>query len=430
MQARRRQPYLEIVALEKGTWTSYSACGIPYLVGGDVASVARPRGPHPAGVPRGAPHRRAPPARGGRDRRGQASGGRPRPPPPAHDPARLRPAPHRHRRPPHPARPPRHRRRPGPRRPDARRRQAAAGTGPDLGVPLGRRRGRRLHRAGDGGGLRALGRVRHRHRGQRPADGHARRRHGRSGCSSRCRASGIEVRLSSRVAAFEPGRVVLEDGGAVDADLVVLGLGVTPNSELAAAAGVSTGIRDALAVDRRQRTNLEGVYAAGDCCESWHLVSGRPVHIALGTVANKQGRVAGINLGGGYATFPGVVGTAITKVCSVEVARTGLTEREAAEANIGAEAVTIESTTHARLPARRRTDGGEARGRAGDRAAARRSDRRRRRRGQADRHRGHRPARCGCGSTRSSTSTSRTRRRSRACGIPIAVAARGLVDRV
>jgi NADPH-dependent 2,4-dienoyl-CoA reductase/sulfur reductase-like enzyme len=89
------------------------------------------------------------------------------------------------------------------------------------------------------------------------------------------------------------------------------------------------------------------VYAAGDCCESWHLVSGSPVHIALGTIANKQGRVAGINLGGGYATFPGVVGTAITKVCSVEVARTGLTEREAAAASIGAEAVSIESTTRA-----------------------------------------------------------------------------------
>ena len=59
-------------------------------------------------------------------------------------------------------------------------------------------------------------------------------------------------------------------------------------------------------------------------------MSGRPTHVALGTVANKQGRVAGINLGGGYATFPGVVGTAITKVCNVEVGRTGLTEREAA----------------------------------------------------------------------------------------------------
>jgi NADPH-dependent 2,4-dienoyl-CoA reductase/sulfur reductase-like enzyme len=162
------------------------------------------------------------------------------------------------------------------------------------------------------------------------------------------RGMGIDVRLDARVAGFEPGVVLVEgEGSTVEADLVVLGLGVTPNAELAAAAGVATGVRGALSVDRRQRTNLDGVYAAGDCCESWHLVSGRPVHVALGTVANKQGRVAGINLGGGYATFPGVVGTAITKVCSLEVARTGLTEVEAASSSIDAVAVTIEATTHA-----------------------------------------------------------------------------------
>ena len=74
------------------------------------------------------------------------------------------------------------------------------------------------------------------------------------------------------------------------------------------------------------------MWAAGDCCESFHLVSERPVHVALGTVANKQGRVAGINLGGGYATFPGVVGTAVSKLCALEVARSGLNQREAAEA--------------------------------------------------------------------------------------------------
>ena len=69
------------------------------------------------------------------------------------------------------------------------------------------------------------------------------------------------------------------------------------------------------------------------------------MHVALGTVANKQGRVAGINIGGGYATFPGVLGTAITKVCNVEVARTGLTEREAAAVGFAATAVTIDATT-------------------------------------------------------------------------------------
>ena len=117
--------------------------------------------------------------------------------------------------------------------------------------------------------------------------------------------------------------------GELKADLVVLGLGVQPNAELAGAAGIDLGSSGAIAVDRRQRTSHDEVWAAGDCAESFHLVSQRPVHMALGTVANRQGRVAGINIGGGYATFPGVVGTAVTKICATEIARTGLNEREA-----------------------------------------------------------------------------------------------------
>jgi NADPH-dependent 2,4-dienoyl-CoA reductase/sulfur reductase-like enzyme len=76
-------------------------------------------------------------------------------------------------------------------------------------------------------------------------------------------------------------------------------------------------------------------------------VSRRHVHIALGTVANKQARAAGINIGGGYATFPGVVGTAVTKVCSTEVGRTGLTEHECDAAGLGYVTTTVESTTRA-----------------------------------------------------------------------------------
>jgi NADPH-dependent 2,4-dienoyl-CoA reductase/sulfur reductase-like enzyme len=95
------------------------------------------------------------------------------------------------------------------------------------------------------------------------------------------------------------------------------------------------------------RSHAEGVWAAGDCVETAHLVSGRPVAIALGTHANKQGRVAGINLGGGYATFPGVLGTAVSKLCGVEVARTGLNQAEAAQAGFAQLGVVVESTTRA-----------------------------------------------------------------------------------
>jgi NADPH-dependent 2,4-dienoyl-CoA reductase/sulfur reductase-like enzyme len=96
--------------------------------------------------------------------------------------------------------------------------------------------------------------------------------------------------------------------------------------------GIELGVRDAVKVDRRQRANVDGVWAAGDCAESYHLVSRRPVHVPLGTVANKHARVAGINIGGGYATFPGVLGTAITKICSTEIGRTGLSMKEATDA--------------------------------------------------------------------------------------------------
>jgi NADPH-dependent 2,4-dienoyl-CoA reductase/sulfur reductase-like enzyme len=95
------------------------------------------------------------------------------------------------------------------------------------------------------------------------------------------------------------------------------------------------------------QTRHEGVWAAGDCAEAHHLVSGRPVSFHLGTIANKQGRVCGINIGGGYATFPGVLGTAVSKVCEVEVARTGLSEHELRELGLEWEGAAVDSTTRA-----------------------------------------------------------------------------------
>jgi len=102
-----------------------------------------------------------------------------------------------------------------------------------------------------------------------------------------------------------------------------------------------------ITTDARMATSAPHVWAAGDCVECHHRVSNRPVTIALGTHANKQGRVAGINVTGGDATFAGVVGTAVTKICEHEVARTGLNEREAHDAGFDAVAATITSTTRA-----------------------------------------------------------------------------------
>ncbi len=167
------------------------------------------------------------------------------------------------------------------------------------------------------------------------------------------RGEGIELLTGQEVCGLSlgaDGRVeaVHTSGGLdLECDLVVLGLGVDPSTALARDAGVPLGPSGAVAVDVRQRTRAEGVWAAGDCTEVHHRVSGQPAHIPLGTHANKQGRVAGINLGGGYATFPGVVGTAITKVCRVEIGRTGLSSEQAEEAGFRVVTAAVDSTTTA-----------------------------------------------------------------------------------
>ena len=164
---------------------------------------------------------------------------------------------------------------------------------------------------------------------------------------------GIELVLSEPAAAVEAGsdgrvRCVHTGGGReLPADLVVLGLGVRPDVALAKEAGIPTGSSGGIAVDQRMRTGVEGVWAAGDCVESIHRLTGGRLVIALGTHANKQGRVAGINIGGGYATFPGVIGTAVTKVCDLEVARTGLSEKEARTAGFEYVSRFVDSTTRA-----------------------------------------------------------------------------------
>jgi NADPH-dependent 2,4-dienoyl-CoA reductase/sulfur reductase-like enzyme len=165
------------------------------------------------------------------------------------------------------------------------------------------------------------------------------------------RGVGVHVYLEEPVEGIESadGRVhaVVTGRRTLPADVVILGLGVRPNSELAEEAGVPVGETGGVVTDERMQAGAGGVWAAGDCVETWHRVSRRPVAIALGTHANKQGRVVGTNLTGGSASFPGVIGTAVSKVCAYEVARTGLTESEAADAGFDALAATIDSTTRA-----------------------------------------------------------------------------------
>jgi NADPH-dependent 2,4-dienoyl-CoA reductase/sulfur reductase-like enzyme len=161
----------------------------------------------------------------------------------------------------------------------------------------------------------------------------------------------VELHLGEGLKAVEceagKARAVITEKRTLAADLVVLGLGVRPDNSLAQQAGIPVGESGGIRVDERMRTEVEGIWAAGDCVETFHRVSRRPFHVALGTVANKQGRVAGINLGGGEATFPGVVGTAVSKLCELEVARTGLQEKELRDLGWEFETARIESRTRA-----------------------------------------------------------------------------------
>lgn len=126
--------------------------------------------------------------------------------------------------------------------------------------------------------------------------------------------------------------VVTRSGTRLPAQLVVLAMGAKPNVQLAEQAGIVIGPTGAIAVDDRMETSINGIYAAGDCVESYHRLSRQPVWSPLGDIANLQGRVAGENAAGGNAVFPGVFGTSIFKTLHLNVGMTGLTEAEARRA--------------------------------------------------------------------------------------------------
>jgi NADPH-dependent 2,4-dienoyl-CoA reductase/sulfur reductase-like enzyme len=140
---------------------------------------------------------------------------------------------------------------------------------------------------------------------------------------------------------------VVTDQGVVAADFVLLAAGVVPAVELARQAGIEIGPSGAIKVNPLQETSAPGVYSAGDCCEAWHLMLGRGEFIPRGTIANKQGRIAGANVAGAGEKFAGVVGTSITKVFDLEVGHTGLFEEQARLAGYQPATVSITASTRA-----------------------------------------------------------------------------------
>jgi NADPH-dependent 2,4-dienoyl-CoA reductase/sulfur reductase-like enzyme len=165
---------------------------------------------------------------------------------------------------------------------------------------------------------------------------------------------GIDLRTGSEVEGIETDddghvrAVAVRGGSEIPADIVVLGIGVRPNTDIAKEAGLALGIKDAIRTDLQMRCDAHAeVWAGGDCVQVLDRVTGTHLHVPLGTHANKQGKVIGTNIGGGYATFPGIVRTAVSKVCHLEIARTGLLEADAKKAGYEYEAVTVKSTTKA-----------------------------------------------------------------------------------
>jgi len=147
-------------------------------------------------------------------------------------------------------------------------------------------------------------------------------------------SKGVRILTSTRVESFQGNgkvRAVVTNRGVLPADMVVMGIGVKPNVALARSAGLELGETGAIRVDEAMRTSDPDIYAAGDCVECRDILTGRPCYVPLGSTANKQGRVAAVNICGGNDVFPGVLGSTICKVFDYCVARTGLTETTARE---------------------------------------------------------------------------------------------------
>jgi len=126
-------------------------------------------------------------------------------------------------------------------------------------------------------------------------------------------------------------KTITMKGVEVESDFILLCAGIYPNSELAIEAGLETGVKNSIRVDSRMRTSNEHIYAAGDCCEKTGYVSKTKWYIGLGSIANKEGRVAAINAAGYEENFSGILLSAVTKYFDFNIAKVGLTEVMALE---------------------------------------------------------------------------------------------------
>jgi NADPH-dependent 2,4-dienoyl-CoA reductase/sulfur reductase-like enzyme/rhodanese-related sulfurtransferase len=163
---------------------------------------------------------------------------------------------------------------------------------------------------------------------------------------------GIDIFTCEKAVSIEgeDGRVkaLLTDKRKIDADIVLLSIGVKPNTQLAADAGIELGFKGAIKVNENMETNIHDIYAVGDCAENINLVTGKPAWFPMGSTANKMGRVAALNLypKGEKESLKGVLGTTVVKLFDINVAKTGLSERDAK--NAGYNIITVIVPAHDR----------------------------------------------------------------------------------
>lgn len=169
--------------------------------------------------------------------------------------------------------------------------------------------------------------------------------------SEAMRNLGVTLYCEEELKSFEMDgktiKAVVTDKQTIPTDMVVFGMGTSPNTAFLAGSGIELGIMNAIKVNGQMQTNVKDVWAAGDCTETLHLISHKHVYIALGTIANKTGVAAGSSIAGEKVVFPGVVGTGVCKICSYEVARTGLLEKDLKDLEIEYITGTIKSKTRA-----------------------------------------------------------------------------------
>jgi NADPH-dependent 2,4-dienoyl-CoA reductase/sulfur reductase-like enzyme/rhodanese-related sulfurtransferase len=156
---------------------------------------------------------------------------------------------------------------------------------------------------------------------------------------------GVSLHLGQKVIEIrkngETGLEVVTGEGPFEADLVIMAVGVHPNSELARDAGLLLSPRGAIVVNGAMQTSDPDIYAGGDCVEIPHLITGKPVFFPQGSLANRQGRIIGTNIAGGSARFDGTVGSFAIKIFDLAVASTGITPQTALKEGFQAEAALV-----------------------------------------------------------------------------------------